>query len=88
MSSNIQKALFLAEKHGSFVVDTRNIPTLAAGEILVQVKAAALNPVDWKIQRYYDILVKKYPAVLGSDIAGDVVKVGEGVEGFSIGDRV
>ena len=89
MPSTAQKALFLAEKQGSFVLGTREIPSPAAGEILVQVKAAALNPVDWKIQKtHFEFLVEKYPAFLGSDIAGDVVKLGEGVKGFSVGDRV
>ena len=87
MSDTVQKALFLSEKQGSFVVGSREIPALAAGEILVQIKAAALNPADWKVQKT-GYPIETYPAVLGSDIAGDVVKLGEGVEGFSVGDRV
>ncbi|KAK1230066.1 hypothetical protein PQX77_006882 [Marasmius sp. AFHP31] len=82
-----QKALFLTEKHGDFVVNTRDIPTPAAGEILVQVKGVALNPSDWKI-RDYGVLIEEYPAILGSDVAGDVAKVGEGVQSFKVGDRV
>ncbi|KAL0059593.1 hypothetical protein AAF712_013644 [Marasmius tenuissimus] len=82
-----QKALFITEKQGSFAVDTRDIQAPGAGEILVEVKAAALNPVDWKIQKY-GIFLQKYPAVVGTDIAGDVVKLGKGVQGFNVGDRV
>ncbi|KAK7438618.1 hypothetical protein VKT23_017951 [Stygiomarasmius scandens] len=84
-----QKALLLESKQGSFVVSTTfPKPTSApAGELLVKIQAAALNPVDWKIQAI-GIFVENYPAVLGTDIAGDVEDVGEGVTGFSKGDRV
>ncbi|KAL0570055.1 hypothetical protein V5O48_011910 [Marasmius crinis-equi] len=80
-----QKALFLMEPQGSFVIKTRDIPSVAKGELLVKVKAAALNPVDWKIQKRS--VIKSYPAILGLDIAGDVVEIGEGVEGFKPSDR-
>ncbi|KAF9260469.1 GroES-like protein, partial [Marasmius fiardii PR-910] len=72
---------------GEFAVSTRDIPKPGAGELVVKIKGAALNPVDWKIQSH-GIFVAKYPAVLGTDIAGDVEELGEGVEGFSKGDRV
>jgi len=82
-----QNALIITEKYGNFVRGTRPIPQVGPGEVLVKVKAAALNPADWKIQKY-GFLVDEYPAVLGSDIAGDVVEIGEGVTRFSVGDRV
>ncbi|KAL0059592.1 hypothetical protein AAF712_013643 [Marasmius tenuissimus] len=82
-----QKALFLTEERGPFAVDTRDIQIPGVGEILVEIKAAALNPVDWKIQKTGS-WVQNYPAVVGTDIAGDVAVLGEGVEGFSAGDRV
>ncbi|KAF5371150.1 hypothetical protein D9758_004254 [Tetrapyrgos nigripes] len=83
-----QKALVLESKQGRFVVSTRPKPTsVPAGELLVKIKASALNPVDWKIQAFGQ-LIEKYPAVLGNDIAGEVETVGEGVTGFSKGDRV
>ncbi|KAL0067829.1 hypothetical protein AAF712_004997 [Marasmius tenuissimus] len=79
-----QKALFITKKQGPFAIDTRDIQTPGAGEILVEIKAAALNPVDWKIQKY-GFFLQNYPALVGTDIAGDVAKLGEGVEGFSVG---
>ncbi|KAJ7435796.1 GroES-like protein, partial [Mycena galericulata] len=50
-------------------------------------RAAALNPADWKRQKY-GLYIEKYPAVLGWDIAGDVEELGQGVQGYSKGERV
>ncbi|KAL0566505.1 hypothetical protein V5O48_015509 [Marasmius crinis-equi] len=87
MALETQKALVLQEEGASFTLEERNIPTPTAGEILVKIKAVALNPVDWKIQAF-SILKFDYPAIVGTDIAGDVVQVGEGAGGFVVGDRV
>lgn len=82
-----QKALLLEKAKGAFVVSTVPILKPGPGQISIKVIAAALNPVDWKIQAW-DFFMKKYPAILGTDIAGDVEEIGEGVEGFSKGDKV
>ncbi|KAF9009313.1 GroES-like protein [Hymenopellis radicata] len=87
MSQQQQKSLFVEEKQGPFVLRSNDIPTPANGEILVKIVAAGLNPVDSKIQKF-GILVEKYPAVLGLDIAGQVEAVGEGVEGWVKGDKI
>lgn len=87
MSPSQQKVLYLTKKHGSFEVHTANVLKPGPGQILVKVEATALNPVDWKIQKY-DIYVKEYPAILGADAAGTVEELGEGVTGFAKGDRV
>ena len=87
MAPLTQKALVLDAKDGKFVVDTRPVPKPGPGDILVKIQAAALNPVDWKIQKY-GIIVPTLPAILGSDIAGDVEELGEGVTDFQKGDRV
>lgn len=82
-----QKAIFLTEKHGAFAVSPAPVPTPGRGQLLVKIHATALNPVDWKIQAY-DGFIEKYPTILGSDIAGEVVGLGEGVTGFAKGDRM
>ncbi|KAL7278934.1 GroES-like protein [Trametes coccinea BRFM310] len=82
-----QKALLLQAKHGEFVVGTRPVPKPGPGEILVRNEASALNPVDWKIQTY-GLFLETYPAVLGSEAAGVVEAVGEGVTEYKPGDRV
>src|SRR3954447_12646128 len=65
-------------------------PVLKAGEILVQVHAAGLNPVDNKIREGKLKAIHRYqlPATLGSDLAGVVVEVGRTVTGFKPGDAV
>ena len=87
MAPLTQKALILDAKFGKFIVDSAQVPKPGSGEILIKVKATAINPVDWKIQKY-GLLVEKFPAIIGADIAGDVEEIGEGVTEFQKGDRV
>lgn len=82
-----QKALYLVEAKGALAVRERDIPTPGPGEILVEIHATALNPVDWKIQAF-DFFIKEYPAILGTDAAGIVKAVGEGVTNLAVGDKV
>ena len=87
MAPSTQKALILNAKQGNFNLGTAPVPKPGPGEILIKIKTVALNPVDWKIQKY-GMLVEKYPAILGLDIAGDVEEIAEGVTGFEKGDKV
>lgn len=65
-------------------------PEPAAGELKVRVAAAGINPIDWKLRsgalRARAPLA--FPMVLGRDVAGEVVAVGDGVTEFEKGDRV
>lgn len=65
-------------------------PLPGAGEILVRVAAAALNPVDAKARRgvLSLFLPLRFPAQLGGDLAGTVIALGDGVTQFQVGDRV
>ncbi len=65
-------------------------PSPQAGELLVKVRAAAVNPVDWKIRRgdLRPILWLRFPYIPGGDIAGEVVAAGPGVTRFQPGDAV
>ncbi|KAL9612630.1 MAG: hypothetical protein Q9167_002800 [Letrouitia subvulpina] len=60
------------------------------GQLVVKNGAVAINPVDWGKQGIGDLMFSwiKYPFVLGSDVAGEVVEVGTGVTRFKSGDRV
>ncbi|TXI86974.1 MAG: NADP-dependent oxidoreductase [Cupriavidus sp.] len=65
-------------------------PTLQPNELLVQVYAAGLNPIDNMIPvgTFKPVMNFKLPAVLGSDLAGVVVEVGRNVTKFKPGDEV
>lgn len=65
-------------------------PPVGTGEVLVRVRATSINPVDMKIRSgsMKGIIDVEFPAILGSDLAGEVVRAGEGVTGFPKGMRV
>ena len=65
-------------------------PEPQAGEVLVRVHAAGVNPVDWKVREGHmkDFWPHKFPLVLGWDASGTVEEVGPGVSRFKIGDEV
>ena len=66
------------------------VPTPLPGELLVQVRAAGVNPVDWKIRSglYGSADAADLPAVLGFEVAGVVREVGADAGGFAVGDEV
>ncbi|GHH72746.1 NADPH:quinone reductase [Streptomyces sulfonofaciens] len=69
----------------------RPVPEPGAGELLVAVRAAGVNPVDWKLRTGYTrpgAAPTALPAVFGSEAAGTVERIGPGVEGFTVGDAV
>ncbi|MGE7435462.1 NADP-dependent oxidoreductase [Kitasatospora sp. NPDC001175] len=66
----------------------RPIPSPGPGQLLIAVRAAGVNPVDWKIRQGYLATGRPLPAVLGCEVSGVVEVVGQGVEGFSAGDEV
>ncbi len=65
-------------------------PPPGPGDILVEVRAAGLNPVDFKFRKgkLRPILRPKLPFVLGNELAGEVIAVGDDVKRFRVGDRV
>lgn len=65
-------------------------PTLKSNEILVEVHAVGLNPIDYMIPKgmFKHVLRFQLPATLGSDVAGVVAEVGSGVTRFKVGDAV
>ena len=78
-------------KHGELDVlkyDDVEDPVPGRGEVLVEVKACALNHLDLWVMRGWPGLGLKMPHWGGSDIAGVVAGLGEGVDGVKTGDRV
>jgi NADPH:quinone reductase-like Zn-dependent oxidoreductase len=69
-------------------IGTSDLPQLAANEILIRNAAIAINPLDWILQDMALLPWLDYPAILGSDVAGEVAAIGSGVERFKVGDRV
>lgn len=65
-------------------------PEISGSEILIAVKAAALNPIDYKLAQGHlkDMLQLDLPAGIGYDVSGVVVEVGSGVKNFKVGDEV
>jgi NADPH:quinone reductase-like Zn-dependent oxidoreductase len=67
-----------------------DMPTPLADELLVEVRAAGVNPVDWKLRAGMLGAAKPsdLPAVMGSEVAGVVRDMGSDVEGFAVNDEV
>jgi len=65
-------------------------PVPGPGEVLVRVAAASVNPIDYKRRAGLtkDFYPMKFPGLIGVDMAGTIVKIAPGVEGFSAGDQV
>ena len=66
------------------------LPRLKRDEVQVRVKAAAINPLDWKQRQGAMKLFmnSKFPKGMGSDFAGVVEAVGEGVRNIQVGDEI
>lgn len=63
-------------------------PAAGDGDVLVEIKAVGVNPLDTYIRSGIHAIRPPLPYVTGGDAAGVVVATGEGVTGFAVGDRV
>ncbi|MFL6347524.1 MAG: NADP-dependent oxidoreductase [Nitrososphaeraceae archaeon] len=67
-------------------------PSLSSGKVLVSVKAASVNPADWKIREggLQQMIQLQFPSTMGMDFSGVIKQVGEGVSNseFNQGDEV
>jgi NADPH:quinone reductase-like Zn-dependent oxidoreductase len=65
-------------------------PVPGAGQVVIDIHAASVNPADWKVREgsYEDAPWLKLPHIPGRDFSGVVRALGEGVEGFTAGDEV
>lgn len=84
------KAAYLQQTGSPEVLQFGDLPKpqAAAGECLVRVKVAALNPIDVYIRAGTVVMNLPKPFISGCDFAGVVEMVGEGVTRFKVGDRV
>ena len=70
-------------------IEQVDVPKIGAGDVLVRVRAALTCGTDVKVfRRGYHARMIKPPALFGHELAGDIVALGEGVNGFKLGQRV
>src|ERR1700727_2025936 len=86
------KAIVVRQYGGPEVLKFEDYPDPfpGPGEVLVRVAASSVNPIDSKRRAGLtkDFYPLQFPGLIGVDIAGTVVKMGPGAEGFSVGDQV
>jgi len=66
-------------------IESVAVPVPRAGEVLIRVHYASVNPVDWKLQEAGRL---PFPAIPGGDFSGEVIALGSGVREFACGDLV
>lgn len=83
------KAIVLHRHGGPEVLEAADLPQpqVRPDEVLIRVRAVALNHLDLWIRRGLPHLKHSYPHILGSDISGEIVEVGSLVEGVSVGQK-
>ncbi|WP_394209828.1 NADP-dependent oxidoreductase [Enterovibrio calviensis] len=90
--SDMMKAVQINDFGDRSVLALNNvaIPTPNENDVLIKVRAASVNPVDWKIREGYlqPLLSHSLPLTLGWDVSGEVAGVGKNVTQFSVGDAV
>ncbi|MFZ2197857.1 MAG: NADP-dependent oxidoreductase, partial [Thermodesulfovibrionales bacterium] len=86
------KAVVIEKYGGADVLEIKDIPlpVVEDQDLLIEVHAASVNPVDWKIREGYfkEMIPYKFPLVLGWDVAGVVKETGASTTLFKAGDRV
>jgi NADPH:quinone reductase-like Zn-dependent oxidoreductase len=86
------KAIVVRQYGGPEVLKFEEYPDPVAGpgEVLVRVAASSVNPIDYKRRAGLtkDFYPMTFPGLIGVDLAGTVLKIGPGAEGFSVGDQV
>lgn len=86
------KAIVIEEYGDRNVLVEKNIerPSISESQVLVEVHATSINPIDWKVRAGYlkEMLPFEFPIILGWDAAGVVVEAGSNVTDFKVGDRI
>jgi NADPH:quinone reductase-like Zn-dependent oxidoreductase len=84
------KAVFINEFGGvdKLIYGDLPDPTAGPGEVVLRVRASALNHLDLGVRSGSGRVPKDLPRILGCDMAGEVAQIGSGVTGFQVGDRV
>ena len=92
MTITTQRAVLIRAYGGAAAAEIAEITRPAAGEgqVLVRVRAAGVNGIDWKVREGFvrEAFPLQLPAVLGIELAGTVEALGPGASRFGVGDRV
>jgi len=92
MSTSQQRAVLIRNYGGADAAQLGEVarPEAGPGQVLVRVRAAGVNGIDWKVREGYvrDAFPIPLPAVLGIELAGVVEAMGPGASRFRVGDRV
>jgi len=83
-------AAWIDAPYAGLTVRDAPMPTPGPGQLLVETRAVAVNPLDAIIQSNGTVMYGwlRYPVVLGEDVAGVVVAIGADVTDFAVGDRI
>jgi NADPH:quinone reductase-like Zn-dependent oxidoreductase len=86
------KAIRIHQYGDASTLKLEEIPRLsiADDQILIRIRDAGVNPIDWKIRQGYlkQVMPAHFPITLGQDFAGEVIETGKEVPQFAAGDRV
>jgi NADPH:quinone reductase-like Zn-dependent oxidoreductase len=87
-TNTINQAAWQTTLGQPLLLGQNDLPEPRANEILIHNAAIGINPLDWLLQDNALLPWLDYPAILGSDVAGEIAAVGSDVERFKVGDRV
>lgn len=91
-TTTMQRAVLIRAYGGAAAAEIAEIarPAAGPGQVLVRVRAAGVNGIDWKVREGFvrDAFPLQLPAVLGIELAGTVEALGPGASRFRVGDRV
>lgn len=84
------KAIQVGQFNSPAAIQLVSIPTPepTVGQVLIQIRAAGVNPADWYVINGLFQLPPALPMTPGFEAAGEIITVGAGVEGLAVGDRV
>ena len=83
------QALEITETNGNFILTDHVVTQPKSGQVLVKVIASGINPLDLKIRAGQAAHAKQpFPAVLGIDMAGEIISIGPDVSNFKVSDLV
>lgn len=90
MKTDMQAMVIHHYGKGPVSLERMPLPSMSPYEVRVKIKAASINPIDFKIRDggLKMLLTYQFPLILGNDFADEVYEVGDKVTQFKVGDKV